>query len=445
MSSADTVRFICAACGYRARIPAGFSGKVILCPGCQKMQIASPDGGAATGGTVSHARVSTAPEGAPGQVSVVDAQGKIRFTCAKCGFHAKLAANYAGKAISCPGCQAPQLIPPLDAAHSSAGGAATPAVSEEAASLANKVSTPAESADEPGITVDDPTPFGEHMPVSDAPSEATATPKKPAAAPAKPLADDAEAPAQPTPAVKPVGKPKRSVASIPAAVPGKGVVRRGGRAGAAQAAEEEATAIAEEDAAIAAEEEELAKPPKELPAFLKPIAPYLERLHEPKVLVTVGVCVVLFILQISLIWAWRSAAGSLAELRPRHEATVVSLEDTKAKLTRAEYDLGAQISKAKDATDKLLLAQSSLAESQKTADDQKAKAKQAEIDHQKEYDQRKVAEGKLDVTLDKLAKAVAARDEDYKKRVEAEKARDEEAKLRKELKDKLDELAKAPK
>ena len=42
------------------------------------MKIASPDDGAATGGTVSVSKVTTASEGSTGQVSVVDAQGKIR-------------------------------------------------------------------------------------------------------------------------------------------------------------------------------------------------------------------------------------------------------------------------------------------------------------------------------------------------------------------------------
>ncbi|HYE04635.1 MAG TPA: hypothetical protein VEL07_03860 [Planctomycetota bacterium] len=34
----------------------------------------------------------------------------ITFTCGSCGFHARLAQHYQGKAIRCPGCEAPQLV-----------------------------------------------------------------------------------------------------------------------------------------------------------------------------------------------------------------------------------------------------------------------------------------------------------------------------------------------
>jgi hypothetical protein len=428
------------------------------------MQIASPDGGAATGGTVSHAKVATAPDSAPGQVSVADAQGKIRFTCAKCGFHAKLAASYAGKAISCPGCQAPQLIPPLVEAHDSAGGAATPAVTPAAA-----LTSPSEA---PGITVDDTSPFDDQAveaagsgtaiaprpPAAKAPASAISPspskqPLAPAAAAALPSGvpgmggGDAPADAgdeRPARSLSSSGKPKRGLSSVATPVPGKGVIRRGGKAGAALAAEEEAAAIAEEDAALEEEEEERTVP-KELPAILKPLEPYLVHLREPKVMALVGAVVVALILEVCLIVAWRSAAGDVAKLRPQLATAMKSLEETQDKLTHALYDVGAQTSRADKAAEKLQQGQAALAESQKDAENQKAKAKQAEIDHQKEYDQRKAAETKLDATLDKLSKAVQARDDDYKKRVEAEKARDEESRLRKELKDKLDELAKAPK
>ena len=438
MAQADTVRFICSSCGYRARIPAGFSGKVILCPGCQKMQIASPDDGAATGGTVSVSKVTTASEGSTGQVSVVDAQGKIRFTCAKCGFQAKLASSYAGKAISCPKCQAPQLIPPVGEAHLAAGDAALPAEAPAAAPSRPSavVKAPSELAEEPGITVEETTPFEARD------QEAGAAAPAPAAPPA--ASTDAPAAGAPSSPSVPAVKPKRSSAPKAPAGPPKGVVRRGGRAGAALAAEEEASAIAEEEAALDAEEEAQAKS-KELPAFLKPYESQIERLRQPKVLVIAGVCLLALVLEISLVVAWRSAAGALAELRPKFDKAVKDLETSTDKLTHAQFDLSVQSSKVKESADKVQLIQGSLAESQKETEDEKAKAKQAESDHQKEYDLRKAVENKLDATLDKLSKAVQARDEDYKKRVEAEKARDEESRLRKELKDNLDELAKAPK
>jgi uncharacterized paraquat-inducible protein A len=116
MNSADSMRFICVGCGFRARIPTTYQGKVILCPGCQEMQIA--DGNAedskATGDTVRFNRVDTAHGTA--RFSKPDGEGRLAFTCSSCAFSAKLAATYAGKAISCPKCQAPQLIPPIEQA-----------------------------------------------------------------------------------------------------------------------------------------------------------------------------------------------------------------------------------------------------------------------------------------------------------------------------------------
>ena len=110
MSTVESMRFICAGCGYRARIPSSYNGKVILCPGCKQMQIASYDAGVATGDTVRIDKISTAQGNV---VSIPDADGRLRFTCGSCGYSAKLASTYAGKAIACPECKSPQLIPPL--------------------------------------------------------------------------------------------------------------------------------------------------------------------------------------------------------------------------------------------------------------------------------------------------------------------------------------------
>ena len=79
MSTAETMRFICGGCGYRARIPSSYTGKVILCPGCQQMQIATADGGEATGDTVRVNKVATA-QGGTGRFSVPDGEGRLRFT-----------------------------------------------------------------------------------------------------------------------------------------------------------------------------------------------------------------------------------------------------------------------------------------------------------------------------------------------------------------------------
>ncbi len=111
-TATENIRFICNSCGFRARIPGTYKGKVILCPGCQAMKIVAPDGSDPTGSTVAVRRVETATVPA-GTYSTPDASGKIRFTCTTCGYLAKLGANYAGKAIACPSCQSPQLIPPL--------------------------------------------------------------------------------------------------------------------------------------------------------------------------------------------------------------------------------------------------------------------------------------------------------------------------------------------
>jgi DNA-directed RNA polymerase subunit RPC12/RpoP len=121
MSTVESMRFICGGCGYRARIPVSYTGKVILCPGCQQMQVAHADGGEATGDTVRVSKLTTAP--GTGRFSVPDAEGRLRFTCTGCGYSAKLASTYAGKAISCPQCKSPQLIPPLQSPEGGAGKA----------------------------------------------------------------------------------------------------------------------------------------------------------------------------------------------------------------------------------------------------------------------------------------------------------------------------------
>ena len=40
MNAPDTFVFICAGCGYKARLPTQFGGRTIKCPGCQQPQVA---------------------------------------------------------------------------------------------------------------------------------------------------------------------------------------------------------------------------------------------------------------------------------------------------------------------------------------------------------------------------------------------------------------------
>ena len=130
---ASDPRFICVACGYRARIPTQYMGLAVTCPKCETAQIASPEESESpsTGDTVSITRIKTVeelPAGAHGAVPTVT-QGtsgapipastvlagaaggdKVRFTCSACGFKARIPAAYAGQSIHCPGCNATQTV-----------------------------------------------------------------------------------------------------------------------------------------------------------------------------------------------------------------------------------------------------------------------------------------------------------------------------------------------
>ncbi len=103
MTVADKILFTCTACSYKARIPAHYSGRSIHCPKCKTVQevgaVSVADGGAVEA-TPDFAAPSTPSPG----------QGKIVFTCGSCGYKGRLAAEYDGKTIRCPGCQTPQLV-----------------------------------------------------------------------------------------------------------------------------------------------------------------------------------------------------------------------------------------------------------------------------------------------------------------------------------------------
>jgi hypothetical protein len=419
MAAADTIRFICPGCGYRARIPASFTGKVILCPGCQQVQIASSDHGEPSGDTVSVSRVATASaKELTAQVSVPDASGKIRFTCAKCGFHAKLASSYAGKAIACPGCQAPQLIPPLGSAPVAATAAAAAAATATAADRPSTTPTVAAPvlSDEPGISFDEP------MASELAPAERPAS----QAAPAAPAPRSAPKPAAPSRPSTPSPPSSRSL----------GVVRRGVR---------EAPPGRGDPGETEEGDEPEAAPAKAPSAAGTALAPLIGRLKEPKVLGLAIACLVALILEICLIVSWRGAVAEADKYRASSKQAEDQLKDAKSALSHAEYDRDELTSKLKAANDQLKKAQDDLGMAQKAAQDAGEKYKAAEAERQKEYDERKQAVAQYDDAFAKLKKSELAREEDYKRRLEAEKARDEEARLRKELKGKLDELAKTPK
>ncbi len=115
MTTLEKLTFTCAACGYRAKIPAHYAGRSIHCPGCRSVQpvgAVQEAGAAATGNTVVLHKVDTAVGGAVSAPSTAGAPGgnKIVFTCTACSYKGKLGAEYDGKTIRCPGCQAVQVV-----------------------------------------------------------------------------------------------------------------------------------------------------------------------------------------------------------------------------------------------------------------------------------------------------------------------------------------------
>lgn len=104
-NESEKILFVCAACQYRARIPAQYAGMAVRCPSCDAAQIATPDAsGGTTGNTVQLSKLPT-----PGHKTTIR-PGNILFICSQCNFEAQLAKHYVGKAIRCPGCHAPQVV-----------------------------------------------------------------------------------------------------------------------------------------------------------------------------------------------------------------------------------------------------------------------------------------------------------------------------------------------
>jgi len=104
MTVADKILFTCTACSYKARIPNHYSGRSIHCPKCKTVQEV---------GAMSVADASAAAEDAPeiaAPTFPAPGQGKIVFTCPSCTYKGRLAAEYQGKTIRCPGCQSAQVV-----------------------------------------------------------------------------------------------------------------------------------------------------------------------------------------------------------------------------------------------------------------------------------------------------------------------------------------------
>lgn len=426
MSTVESMRFICGGCGYRARIPSSYTGKVILCPGCQQMQIANADGGEATGDTVRVAKVATAP--GTGRFSVPDAEGRLRFTCSGCGYSAKLASTYAGKAISCPQCKSPQVIPPLQGPEGSAG------------------KTVPSSALEPATapTVDDGLTF-EDEPAKPAAS-APAAPRKPALVPAAGPEDDGltfgdEPSARSTPgsdsdATKPTAvATTRPSASKPPAKPSTkpgsgGVVRRGSRAMPAP------VPVDEDD-----EEDDDVTPAN--PS--KPLPPWAQKLKEPRMMAVIGGCAAALILLIVLISGWNGAAHQAEENRLRADANETRANGLEKQKADVEFTLSKTNEEVKRLKQTESEAKAALAAAETRLADLGEQLKKAEADKAEEYAKRKKAETAHDEMFTKLQDAEKKRNEDYRATTELRRKYEEEVKLRKDLQVRLAEAQAASK
>jgi hypothetical protein len=453
MSSVDTMRFICGGCGYRARIPTSYTGKVILCPGCQQMQIANADGGEATGDTVRVNKVTTAQ--GTGKYSVPDADGRLRFVCGGCGYSAKLASTYAGKAISCPQCKSPQLIPPLQGSEEAGGKAQAPSSALE----------PAGGPADDGLTFDDEpaAPTKAAAPASKATASAESAvqdpadeisfdlePAEPAPAPrsasggsdndaTKPTAA-ANAPQKPAPAKPAPLKPapaKAAAGANPSTKPGSGsVVRRGSRMPLPAA-----PASTDEDGADE-ENDESAKPKKQLPPWAQNLT---TRLKEPKMMAIVGGCAAALILQIVLINGWVGASNDAADFRKRAEANETRAKDLDKKQADTEFTLSKTTEDLNRIKKSESEAKAALAAAEARMIEMSEAFKKAEADKADEYARRKKAEAEQDEMFTKLKAIEKKRDEEYRISTELRSKYEEETKLRKALKQRLDEAQAAAK
>ena len=429
MTSVDSIRFICGGCGYRARIPATYQGKVILCPGCQQMKIADgkAESSAPTGDTVRYNRVATAH--GTDRFSKPDDAGRLTFTCSSCAFSAKLAVTYAGKAISCPKCQSPQLIPPVEPAGGTPMGKTQPPL----------VESPAADAKDDELIFD--------LSPSVTKSESAAMPIQPSkpikpSVPSSALVDDdltfddapAVAASVPKPSrapMSPVAAPKTSASlanNQPADEkrPGTGQIKRRGSRMPLPSAVPDIDEVEEEGPVIEK----------------KPLPAWVEQAKQPKIMIMAGSALVLLVVMIVLISGWMSANDLAAEQRVLAESNKSEADREATARKSIEWKLSENetaLTKAKQAE---VAAKTALAASEVTLLDVADKLKKAEAERQDEYDKRKKAEASYDEVFAKIKSLEAAREEDYRIRTDLRKKYDEELRLRKEMKSQFDDTKK---
>lgn len=430
MSTAETIRFICSGCGYRARIPSNYNGKVILCPKCQQMQIVSPDAGEATGDTVRVSKLETAHGPAAGQVSVPDAEGRIRFTCVQCAYQAKLASTYAGKAIACPKCQAPNLIPPIgpDGGGGPLGNGEAPSAPRPAAQAELRARSSAETVDD--ITFDTGAKTSSAETVDDISFDTAAAAAAPRPSSAETVDDtsfDAEAAKAAVQAKRPAAKPRAPAPPAPSGKPKTGVVRRGSKQPTPPPADEDDDGSEDQE-----------------PTMPSAPNPLVEKLKQPPVMAAAIAGGLLLILTITFLALWLGAAGEAKRQRDASESASARAEDLKAKLGKAEWaanEAGEKLSKMTAEREK---AATDLKNAKVALDEAEARFKKADAERADEYAKRKKAEDDHDAIFKKLKDVEAKREEDYQARIALKKALDEEMKLRRELKEKLDEQLAKP-
>ena len=443
MSIVETMRFICSGCGYRARIPSSYTGKVILCPGCKQMEIASADGGDSTGDTVRVARVTTAQGSA--SFSVPDAEGNLRFTCGGCGYGAKLSGTYAGKAISCPQCKAPQLIPPLAKAEGNVekklqppAPAPTPAPTQAPiAAPQNEVDL---SFDDETTSDPNPLPVAKktiaqvaaHDPVDDISFDqeplAQATAETTSANTVKPPSTRTTSPAS--------GPRHASSGQTQASKPTSGKIVRRGSNTAMPAMPKSTADDVENDESDESDKSDSVK-------IAKPLPEWVQKVKQPKIMASIGGGLAVFITLIVLISAWSNVSSAVKGL----EEKVTLTEELNNTLKKGKIDAEVALSETKSERDRLkksdadmkaelTLAKTGLAELGE-------KFKQAEAKKTEEYDLRKKMEDKYDENFAKLINVEKLRDEEYQRSIDVRKKYEEEVKLRKSLQERIESMVKA--
>ncbi len=391
------------------------------------MQIASSDAGVATGDTVRIDKVSTA-QSAP--ISIPDSDGRLRFSCGSCGYSAKLASTYAGKAIACPECKSPQLIPPLQAPESSVGKTMPP--------LAPALATTAQAEDElafdnepaaaPAKTVKNPAAQAvAHDPLDDISFD-----QEPLGQAASPFMtnvanSDVLKPPAKTKSIIPSSRGDSS-AQPSSSKPGSGkIVRRGNRMALATTAD-----LPDDDDSL---DEQPPKPSKPLP-------PWVQKMKEPRMMTIVGSSVALLIVLVVLISAWSNASSDAKT----YEERAIKAETLSATLKKGKSDVEIELSNTQselkglkksndEAKTALVAAETRLAELNE-------KAKQAEAQKDEEIAKRKKADNAYSESFANEKKLQKQRDEDYQRSNDLRKKYEEEMKLRKDLQERLQILGK---